>query len=527
MLMRRYATARRRQRVAAAVLCVSLLAGCAAAEEAPEAGSAPRDDPGPPAPEADAPAPEPEPVPDPPPDPEADEAGDAPPVDRDALVARVESLIGDALGELSDAELGVLVVDPEGRTVGAHGADRPMLPASTLKLVTAAAVLTTLGPDARLRTSVETTAPIDGDGSLDGDLHLSGTGDPLLASAEYGRWVYPARPRTPLESLADGLVASGLTRVRGDIVGHARGFGGPTTAAGWIEGYYDDFDARHIGGLTVDAGLESRFRWADGEKPDPDDSETRPTRVILELAEDPARNAADQLARALDHRGVRIDGDVVAREPDEPLVGLLAQVQSPPMADLLRFMVQRSDNHIADTLLHTVGRVRTGEGSWGRGERAVVQVLDHLGVDHSGLRVADGSGLSRHDRLTAATLVELDRAMAGGRHGETWQTLMAMAGERGTLSTRLRGTPAQGRLLAKTGSLRDVSSLSGFVGHEDDRHHFAIVANRATGTDRAVVRAFADELALLLTADLLDCGVASAPDERDGPLGRPPVAIAC
>jgi serine-type D-Ala-D-Ala carboxypeptidase/endopeptidase (penicillin-binding protein 4) len=520
--------ARSWERVAGLALCVALLAGCAPTEETPEAAPAPRDDPGPPPPEAEAPVLELEPVPDPPPEPEdEDEAEEPAPVDRDQLVAWVDSLIGDALEELSEAELGVLVVDPEGRTVAAHGAERPMLPASTLKLVTAAAILTTLGPDARLRTSVETTAPIDRDGSLRGDLHLLGSGDPLLASAEYGRWVFPARPRTPLESLADDLVASGLRRVHGDIVGHAEGFGGPTVAEGWIESYYNDFNARHIGGLTVDAGLEGRYRWADGKKPDPDDRETQPTRVILELAEDPARNAADQLARALDHRGVRIDGEAVAREPDATVVGRLATVESPPMADLLRFMVQSSDNHIADTLLHTVGRVRTGEGSWERGERAAIQVLGHLGVDTSGVRLADGSGLSRDDRLTALSLVELDRAMSAGRHGEIWQSLMAVAGERGTLSTRLRGTPAQGRLLAKTGNLRDVSSLSGFVRNEHERHHFAIIANRATGTDRAVVRAFADELALLLTADLLDCGVRSASGGSDGALGRPPIALAC
>ncbi len=522
----------------AALVCVALLLSCSASDDSPGADTTQDGAAGPPPPASDLPEPDTEPAPEPDPDeaPPAPDSGNPEPgadvpevplVDRTELVARVETLIAQTLGELGDAELGVLIVDPEGRSVGAHQAEQPMLPASTMKLVTAAAILRTLGPEARLTTTVETTAAIDGDGVLRGDLHLSGTGDPLLATPEYGRWIYPARPRTPMEVLADDLVDAGLTRLRGDVLGYADRYVGPTTAEGWIETYFNDFDARYVGGLTADAGIESRISWS-GERPDPDDAGTRPSRVILELADDPARNAALLLIRMLEHRGVRVDGTARAEVPDQPAVGRLTQVESPPMADQLRFMVQRSDNHLADTLLHLAGRVRTGEGSWERGERAALQVLDLLEVDRSGVRLADGSGLSRDDRLTARSLVELDRAMTAGRHGETWQSLMAVAGESGTLSTRLRGTPAQGRLLAKTGSLRDVSSLSGFV-HDDagKRHHFAIIANRARGTDRAVIRAFADELSLLLTADLLDCAVRSDSSESDGPLGRAPIAIAC
>jgi serine-type D-Ala-D-Ala carboxypeptidase/endopeptidase (penicillin-binding protein 4) len=520
-------------RAAAALLCASLLAGCTTVDEPSGPDPTPGQSAGPPPPSrAETPAPDAEPVPRDTARQDVAEAveetKESPPVDRDDLVARVDALIAAAVGELSEAELGVAVTDPEGRVVAARGADRAMLPASTLKLVTAAAILRTLGPEARLRTSVEATAPIGGDGVLRGDLYLSGTGDPVLATADYGRWVHPARPRTPMEDLADQLVDAGLRRVRGDVVGHADGYVGPTTAEGWLDSYFSDFDARHISGVTADAGIESRFRWPGGEVPDPDDDETPPRRVRLEVAEDPGRNAALLLVRLLQQRGVRIDGRAAAREPDRPIVGRLAQVESPPMTELLRFMVQRSDNHLADTLFHAAGRVRTGEGSWAGGERAAMQVLDHLGVDRAGVRMADGSGLSRDDRLTALALVELDRAMSDGRHGEVWRTLMAVAGESGTMSTRLRGTPAQGRTFAKTGSLRDVSSLSGFVRNEaGERHHFAIIANRASGADRAVVRAFADDLALLLTADLEGCTVRSGSRRDRGPLGRPPVQVAC
>jgi serine-type D-Ala-D-Ala carboxypeptidase/endopeptidase (penicillin-binding protein 4) len=530
--MRRPGSRRSQRLVAVLVGAALLLAGCApAAEPDPSADDERALDPAPaeqalPRIEDEAASP---PVP---PGPSASQEDEDPPdvepaaeVDRTQLQSRLAELLDRARAELSGAELGVLVTDAAGRPLLAHDADRPLLPASTLKLVTAAAILVTLGPDARLSTSVETTAPLK-DGAVDGDLHLAGTGDPLLATREYGRWVYPARPRTPMEQLADDLVALGVRHVTGDVLGAAEGYAGPLEAEGWRESYYQDFNARRISGLTVDAGLEATYTWPDDEEPEPDD-DVEPERVRLELAEDPAEQAAAELVRLLEARGVRVDGEGRAGRPDAPILGTLAQVHGAPMHEVLRFMVQRSDNHAADTLLHVAGRVRTGEGSWERGERALLQVLDHLDVPVDGARFADGSGLSRDDRLTPTTLVELDRAMVAHRHGEVWESLMAVAGEPGTLRGRLRATPAQGRLLAKTGHLRDVASLSGFVrGDTGERLHFALIANDATGADRAVIRALADELALLLSSELLDCQV-SLVDGDDGPLGRPPMAVAC
>lgn len=524
----------------AAVGALALLAGCAPAQQqVPDPPAATAE--GEAAPEGDAaPAPRPPvagaapPVPGAPsagpalpePEPPAPTTSQAPEPDRSALRTALEALLADAGAEFSDAELSVLVTDAAGGQLLAHQPDRLLLPASTLKLVTAAAMLVTLGPDATLPTSVETTAPVDADGVVDGDLQLVGTGDPLLATPEYGRWIYPARPRTPLEALADELVAVGVSRIAGDLRGAADGFAGPMVAEGWRDSYFSDLDARRIAGLTVDGSLETRVSWPDDEPPGEDDEETEPSSVRVAPVSDPREHAASELVRLLEQRGVEVDGRARAGPVDAPVLGTLARIESAPMADMLRFMVRRSDNHLADTLFHVAGRVRTGGGSWERGERALLQVLDHLGVPDEGLRFADGSGLSREDRLTARALVELDRAMAGSRHGPTWESLMAVAGEPGTLSRRLRATPAHGRLLAKTGSLRDVIALSGFVRDGDgDRHHLAVVANRATGADRAVVRAFVDDLALLLAAELLGCETDVAGD--DGPLGRPPLAAAC
>lgn len=508
-----------------------------------------------------APVDEPEPEPEPPaPPPE--------PVSRPALTAYVEQLLADADAAIDDATVAVLVTDAYGRELGSLGPDTPVLPASTLKIVTAAAALVTLGPDAQLTTRVDATAPIGADGVLDGDLVLVGVGDPTLGTPEYGRWIYPARPRTPLESLADDLVAAGLTRLTGDVRGMAPGFAGPTQAVGWLPHYFADFDARYVSGLTVDGGLATSIRWpqleaerdalvdddtadavaddggeVDPPRPEPisiplvgtrEEIEERlagldPPNARVEVAADPRLQAAAELRRLLSERGVEVVGQATTTTVGGAAERDLASVQSPPMADVLRFAVQRSDNHLSDQLFQVVARLRTGGASWPRAERAVKGILDDLGVDHDGSHFADGSGLSRDDRVTARLLVDLDRAMWSGDEAETWASFQAVTGESGTLRQRLAGTPAAGRFFGKTGTLDDVTALTGaVVGDDGERYHLAVVGNDAPGADRWVVRSLMDELVLALVADLQDCTLLDAPDEaEDGPLGRPAVRVDC
>lgn len=493
------------------------------------------------------------------PDPPADPPSPLPD-GRDELIERTQELLDAAALAADDATLGVLVTDGDGRTIAAHRADVPLLPASTMKIVTAAAILTTLGPDGRFRTRVDATAPIDADGVLRGDLLLVGGGDPALATDEYTRWVYPARPATPLASLADDLIAAGLRRVDGEVIGLAPGFTGPTRAEGWPDRYFSSFDARYASGLTVDGGLRTILTYPEPEpdadapegganggdadpadvpdavdEPDPGSEEEPedlgPPTVTVDHVQDPAAHAATELARLLEERDVEVAGTPRSGEVAAPPVGRLATVQSPPMDELLRFTVGRSDNHLADGMFQTIGRVRTGEGSWARGDRALRQVLDRFQIDHDGAVFADGSGLSRDDRLSPRLLVDLDRTMTDGPVAETWVSLMAVMGETGTLRQRLRGTVAEGRFRGKTGTLRDVVALSGAVlGDDGTRYHLAVLANDADGPGRWVARDLMDELALRLSAEVAGCAVAvtrTEPPENGGPPPLPRSVITC
>ncbi len=545
------------RRVLAAALALVVLTACAGAgagkdlaRDLPADGSgaaAPADSDEPAQPGAHAateqlpPSP---PAPDPPPM----------PASRPRVQAQAEALLADLLDRRAGEQVAVLVVDEHGREVVSHDADVAVLPASTLKTVTAAAALVTFGPQARFTTRVDATAPIDPDGVIRGDLLLVGTGDPVLATPEYGRWIYPARPRTPFEDLAAQLAASGVRRVEGDVIGMVERFDGPRVAEGWPDRYFSAFDARFADGLAVDAGVRTIVTYPEPEDDedaqaeaggdedgDPDSADADgagdeeppgPPDVRIEHARDPPEHAVAELHRLLEAHDVEVTGALRVGEPTGPTVGRLASVSSPPVEEILRFAVQRSDNQITDALFRAVGRQRTGTGSFASGERALRQVLDGLGVAHEGAVFADGSGLSREDRATARMLVELDRAMHRSRHAPTWRSLMAVMGESGTLSSRLSNTVAAGAFEGKTGTLRDVTALSGAVrGSDARRYHLAVIAN-AQGQARWLSRVFADELIVLLAADLRGCTVedpapAGDDDADEGPLGRPPLRVRC
>jgi len=264
-----------------------------------------------------------------------------------------------------------------------------------------------------------------------------------------------------------------------------------SAAAGWLDRYFTELDATRVSGLTVEAGRQLYF---EGEQ------------LRARAAADPAQEAAASLYFLLLERGVTVAGGPAATRAPPATPVALGAVESPPLVDLLRHMIQHSENHMADAIFRTVGRVDGGAGTWAAAAAAAERELDGLGLDWDGVVLADGSGLSRDDRLSAGFLVHLDRGMTASSGGDIWQDLMAVAGESGTLRRRLVGTVAEHRLSGKTGSLEGVRSLAGSVaGPDGDRLHFAVVGNDLDGEAVQVVRALQDAVALALAQDLYAC----------------------
>lgn len=440
-----------------------------------------------------------------PPPPDAERTADAP--------APPESDIGPLLWRLQRpaatrprGATAVAAIDGVGRTIVARNAGDGLVPASTMKVMTAAAALRLLGPGHRFTTRVVTAAAPEGDGVVRGDLVLVGGGDPALASPAFSAAVDPQRPATSLDRLADRVARAGVTAVTGRIVGDPSVLADQPIAPGWTARYLTSLNAARVSGLTVDAGRRIDRRGG---------------RLVGSPATDPALRAARVLRDLLVDRGIDVGAPPARRVagPGERME--LARVDSPPLERLLAHTLRTSDNHLADGIVRMLGAA-AGDPTWAGAARAVLATLPE--VPPNGLRLADGSGLSRDNRLTAHALTTTMQAMAAGPHRERWLRLLAVAGESGTMRRRLVGTPAQGRAHAKTGTLRDVRALVATVparngGHRGDRHVAVVVNELGTYADVLAARRLADALTLALVTDVDACPPPGAPRAvpSDGP----------
>jgi serine-type D-Ala-D-Ala carboxypeptidase/endopeptidase (penicillin-binding protein 4) len=361
-----------------------------------------------------------------------------PPVESPALQAALDPLVQAA----PPGALGVSVSMEDGTPVYAHNAHLPLVPASTEKSVVAAAALRMLGPDHRYRTEVRVGSAPGPDGVVHGPLVLVGGGDPALGTPDLAR-VAPTRPRTHLEVLADQVVASGVRHVTGGLVGDSSVWAYQPMAPGWVPGHVNNGHSSLVSGLTVDAGRHvPRAGDPHGARP----------------SADPALLAAESLRDLLRARGVVVDGPVRSSAATVEAVPVVAAVESTTLRSLVAHMVQTSDNHMADAIFRSLGAA-AGDPTWAGAADATRQALDGLALRWDGVSLVDGSGLSRSNRVTPDLLTDLAAAMSTTDLRPAWEDAQAVTGQRGTLRGRMLGTPAEGRVLAKTGTLADVRAL--------------------------------------------------------------------
>ena len=434
-----------------------------------------------------------------------------------------------------------------GRLLYARNAEKAFRPASNMKLVTTAAALDVYGPDARLRTTVETAGRLDGLGRILGDVYLVGRGDPNL-SARFT----PGRPLAAFEEMADALAAAGVRRIEGRLVGHEGAFAGDRRGANWTWedlawGYGTEVSALSFGDNLVKATLKPGERVGDPavldlapdagclavtstvetapEAPPPPPGAIEAEEVTLERAlgtnevrlsgrvpigggwdgtlavVDPARCAAQAFVGVLQSRGIRVAGGVAtSRAPLPAAARVLASHESPSMAEMIRVVNKESQNLHAEMLLRLVGLKAKGEGSAEKGHEAIAEMAKRLGVPDAGWGLEDGSGLARTDLLTPRGLVALLVAMDRHPHAAAFRESLPVAGVDGTLEKRMRGTAAEKRVVAKTGTLRLTNALAGYVATgRGERLAFAVVVNNHAGKSREAVAAI-DAIATALAA---------------------------
>ncbi len=335
-----------------------------------------------------------------------------------------------------------VVSGPDGLVVTSNP-DTPRIPASTLKLLTATAALDGMGKDFRYETEV--VAPDKPkDGQLD-HLWLVGAGDPMLTTPEAAAKlaVDPLTKGdaiTPLVALADDIVAAGVHAIPGGIVADDSRYDDTRYLSVWPSSYRANREIGPVGALTVNDG----FGGPDGSG----------------AATDPAINAADQLARLLILRGVSVGPSTRGKTP--PGATTIATLKSPPLHDIITAFLASSDNLTAEMLTRELAARSDRPATTANGTAITTLKLGQLHLPIKGLVMVDGSGLAREDRATCALLVATLK-LANTPKFATVRDSLAIAGERGTLASRLRGTALQGKLVAKTGSLSGVSGLAGYV----------------------------------------------------------------
>jgi D-alanyl-D-alanine carboxypeptidase/D-alanyl-D-alanine-endopeptidase (penicillin-binding protein 4) len=352
----------------------------------------------------------------------------------------------------------------------------PLAPASGMKLLTATAVLAHIDPDERLRTSV-VAAGAPAEGIVEGDVWFVGGGDPVLGTAAWaGHFIRQPALFTPLEELADAVVAAGVREIRGAVVGDESRYDQVRYVASWPERYVSDNQIGPMSALSVNDGFAE---WEPRDVP----------------FADPAAGAAGVLTALLRERGVVVGAEAASgRSPESPVA--IAFIDSPAVGDLVGAMLRESDNGTAELLLKELGLRLEGEGSTSAGRAVVASTLSSLGLPADGLVVADGSGLDPGNRVTCGLLHEvLDDTVDGG----VVEQGLALAGATGTLTRRFVDTPVSGQLRAKTGSIRGVASLSGFVATRDGGElTFSSIQNGIDRFDDGVP--FQDTLGAVLVA---------------------------
>ena len=487
------------------------------------------------------------------------------PTTRAELLTRIEEIAHQPALEPGFFAVKIVSLDT-GLLIYEQNANKFVRPASNMKLYTVAAALDRLTPDFHFMTSVYAKEKPNKSGVISDFLGVKGTGDPSIAarfnSGDYFKGI---------NDLADRIVAAGVKRVKGDLVGDESYFNGAPLGSGWE---WEDLQwayGAQVSALSVnDNGIDLTVK--PGEKvgapvvittgppamsfmtianrattsPRGSKSDLQIYRGLgantLELSgsiplgdngwtgsvaiPDPALAFISMLRDALIKRGVKIDGRVrtVSSQSIERLPYLervqptgiaveIASMPSPSFSVIAAQTLKPSQNQYTEIILRALGEWARRDLSATRdymqdvpknsedaGLGVVKKFLRQAGIGENDVALNDGSGLSRNDLISANTTVQLLTFMSKHKYFAQFRDALPIAGVDGTLRTRMKGTPAEGNLRAKTGSLSSVASLSGYVTTAAGEHlAFSMMLNNYPDAG-ALRRDSIDAIAVLLAS---------------------------
>ena len=416
--------------------------------------------------------------------------------------ADVATTLSGLTGKTRSGTWGAMVVSlTRGDTLYAENAGEEMQPASTMKLFTSAIAFERFGPNYQFSTDALRDGPVGPDGTISGNIYIRGDGDPALS----GKFL-TGGPSAPMNRLADMVSQQGIKHVTGAVIGDASAFDDQKIPEGWLTRYLQASYAARVSALSLNenliavsvsptspgqpaivalepstsaiplvanvrtvagGGARLGFRKLGNGTIQANGSigSRTGTRKYVYIVEDPAAFATGAFLNALIARGIKVDGGIrLGKSP--PSAVKMASLRSPPLASMIAAMNRESINHYAELLFRNAARGPKHDvvGS----VQTASSVLDEffatkVGADTTRLVFADGSGLSTLDRVTPRAQVQL----LGYAHRASWgpwlHSSLPVAGDSELLKRRMRNTPAEGNLHAKTGTTNDVIALAGYV----------------------------------------------------------------
>lgn len=347
----------------------------------------------------------------------------------------------------------VMVIDLKTRkVVDSHNADAPLVPASVTKAVTIASLLSKSGLDYRYHTKVYLGGKVD-DGILEGDLIIKGGGDPTLGTDQ------APGGSDFLNSIVKALKKKKVSAIRGKIAVDASVFPGPSTPPSWAAG-----DLPHSYGTGCHG-----FNWqhnASGKR----------------AVREPVPGFVSQLTSVLARQGIDVLGDTLDSEPKgRPIV----DHESEPVSEIMRYCMKQSDNLYAETFLRTLAMLHGKEATPEKGAELEMKYWSRKGCPTSGVKIVDGSGLSRSDRITARFLADVLVKMAGDAD---YASFFPLAGVEGTLRNFLKGTRLEDYIALKTGTMRGIQCYAGYMLDDDyaPTHAVVVLVNDFKGDRQSV-----------------------------------------
>jgi serine-type D-Ala-D-Ala carboxypeptidase/endopeptidase (penicillin-binding protein 4) len=455
-----------------------------------------------------------------------------------ALASDLGTMLG---ARVRSGRWGVMVVSlTRGDTLYSANPDLLLSPASNMKLFTAALALDQFGPDHQFSTDILREGVVTADGTLEGNLVMRGDGDPALSSR-----FLQGGAAAPVELLAQLVASKGIKRVSGDLVADATAFDQRRIPDGWQRRFLHNGYAARVSALSLNENL----LWiivqpgATSKQPaqivlDPATelpvsnkvrtrAGSRAARVIVRtlddgtievrgwigaragirryqiVVEDPARFTAGAFRRALEAQGITVAGHTRLGETSDTAT-VVASLPSPPLARLLSVMNRESVNHYAELIFRNAARSSNGGAGTVESGNSLLQhfMTEKVRAAPGSIYAADGSGLSVLDRVTPRAMIQLLDYAHRAPWSDVFHTSLPVAGESELLRHRMRLTPAQGNLHAKTGTTNTVISLGGYVTAESGEVlAFAFIYN---GSDLSKAKETIDAMGATLASWVRD-----------------------